>query len=306
MQHPQTAIVGRNELEVYAQSWRLALEADNHPRTTVSVYLLSVRQLNAFLASKGMPTAITSITAEHLREWQRDNLARCAPATAHLRHASMQAFFRWLVTEGELRESPLRTVPAPAVVETAVRVLTLEELSKLVAVCERDSSFLGRRDAALVRFLIDTGCRLAETTGLKVAGIDLKTGIVEVLGKGRRKRLVHLRPRTLRALDRYLRRRALQPHGDQEALWLGHKGPLQPSSVNDIIKRRAKEAGLGTDVHTHLLRHSFADQWLRNGGNEGDLMTLGGWKSARVMRRYAAGAATQRALQAHAQMEEKL
>ena len=301
-----TKILSPSELEVYADSWRVALEAEGRPHTTRRVYLLAVRKLDEYLASRGMPTGLSAITAEHVREWQRELLSRCAPGSVRLYHAALRAFFNWAVREGEVKASPLATVKPPSLPETPVRVLTLEELTALVAICEKDDSFAGRRDAALVRFLVDTGCRLAEVTGLKRDAIDMRTGIVQVMGKGHRPRLVHLRPRTLRAVDRYLRRRAFQTHADVPPLWLSRTGPLTKSGIAQIIKRRAIQAGIGADVHAHLLRHAFANEWLRAGGSEGNLMALGGWRSTTVMRRYAAAAAAERALEAHAQMEEKL
>jgi site-specific recombinase XerD len=306
MRHPTRASIEQSEVVVYAEHWRIALEAKHAPRTTINTYLLALRQFDEYLSSMGMPRVLAAITPEHVREWQRDLLGRCAPATVRLRHAALRAFFEWVITEGEVKENPLRSVQAPALADAPARVLNLEELAALVAACERDDSFEGKRDAALVRFFIDTGCRMAEVLGIKHDAVDLKTGIVSVMGKGRRPRLVHLRPRTLNALARYLRRRAFHPYANAEQLWIGHKGPLGASGVGQIIKKRARMAGLGDDVHAHLLRHSFADQWLRNGGSEGDLMTLGGWRSAAVMRRYAAGVAVDRAIEAHAQMEEKL
>jgi len=185
-------------------------------------------------------------------------------------------------------------------------VLTEDELIVLVRCCERDDSFAGRRDTALLRVFIDTGCRLAEVAGLRADSVDMKTGLVEVMGKGHRPRIVHLRPRALRSVDRYMRKRALHPHAGKPALWLGQQGGLHPNTIAQIVRRRGIQAGLGNDLHPHLLRHAFAHWFLQAGGREGDLQALGGWRSVDVMRRYAAAARADRAIAAHGAMEERV
>ena len=81
-------------------------------------------------------------------------------------------------------------------------------------------------------------------------------------------------------------------------LWLGKRGKMTSSGIADIVKRRAKIAGLG-NVHPHILRHTFAHHWLAEGGNETDLMRLAGWQSRTMLQRYGASAGTERAIAAH-------
>ena len=104
--------------------------------------------------------------------------------------------------------------------------------------------------------------------------------------------------RTSRALDRYLRARAKRRTAGTATLWLGHAGPMTDSGVGDVVRRRATQAGIA-DVHPHRFRHTFAHQWLAQGGNETDLMRLAGWRSRTMLERYGASAADMRARQAH-------
>ena len=79
--------------------------------------------------------------------------------------------------------------------------------------------------------------------------------------------------------------------------WLGTKGPLTESGINQILKRRGRDAGI--ELHAHMFRHSFAHQWLSAGGNEGDLQRIAGWSSPQMLQRYGRSAADQRAREAY-------
>lgn len=91
----------------------------------------------------------------------------------------------------------------------------------MLRTAERDGGFYGRRDAAIIRCFVDTGCRLSELPGLRTTDLDLDLGTVTFIGKGGGERRNPIGTKTIRAFDRYLRIRAGHRDGDIEHLWLG-------------------------------------------------------------------------------------
>jgi site-specific recombinase XerD len=179
-----------------------------------------------------------------------------------------------------------------------VPVLSIEHLKALLRTVERGGDFYGRRDAAIVRAFIDTGCRLSELSELRVGDVDLDLGTVTFIGKGGGERRNPIGTKSIRAIDRYLRIRSGHRDADSEHLWLGRSGAMTSYGIAEAVKRRAREAGIG-EVHVHQLRHSAAHYLRLAGADDDAVLRLMGWKDRSMLHRYGASAADERASEVH-------
>ncbi len=288
-----------DEILDYLRSFSVSLRAANKAPRTVTTYTLAVEQFAIFLTEHAFPTRLAEIERAHVAEhlaWLVDNRAA---ATAAQRYASLRQFFRWAVEEGELDVSPMDGLRKPKIPDTPVPILSDEELRAMLEACS-GAGFEERRDTALVRLFIDTGSRLAEIANLTLTDIDLDRQQLTTSTKGQPS-VKYFGSKTAQALDRYERARRRHRYAALDWFWLSAKGRMSASGVSQAMKRRSAMAGIA-HVNPHRFRHTFAHRWLAEGGSEGDLVRLMGWKDRQMLDRYGSSAAQGRARDSHARM----
>ncbi|PLZ02315.1 tyrosine recombinase XerC [Burkholderia sp. WAC0059] len=204
-------------------------------------------------------------------------LGLSARSIAH-RLSAWRAFYRWLAGRVELEANPVAAVRAPRRAKTLPKALSVDDATALMEAPVAETAE-GLRDHAMLELFYSSGLRLAELVGLDVqyakqdgyesAGwLKRDAAEVEVLGKGKRRRIVPVGSKALAALDAWIAvRHALVRH-DPQPLFLSARGNrMAPGVVRERIKRAAVAAGVPANVHPHVLRHSFATHLLQSSGD---------------------------------------
>ncbi|MGA7416409.1 MAG: tyrosine-type recombinase/integrase [Acidimicrobiales bacterium] len=301
----RTATPRTVSIDTMSKSLQRTLRAEGKSEKTVYSYALSVRLLSEFLDERGRELTI-NVSKDDLRDFITEQATRRklpngkmggSPATAMVRFKSLQQFFRHCVEEEELDVSPMAGMRAPKVEHDPVPIVPDDVLARLVK-ARAGKTLEDRRDTAIFRVFLDTGCRLSEVTNLRVSDVNLDNQTIQVLGKGNRVRHVTFGMKAAQAIERYLRlleRERPEMIAEPDSwLWVGRQGRMTTSGITDILHRMCDDAGVPR-LHWHQLRHTFAHEWLAKGGNEGDLMSLAGWQSRSMLDRYAKSAQVERA-----------
>jgi len=190
------------------------------------------------------------------------------------RISELRSFCRYLVREGMLDRNPIRTIYSPKVPKRLPNYLDLYEVEALLAAPDAMDP-QGQRDLAILEVLYASGLRVSELVGLNLRNVDLQHGELRVWGKGAKERVALLGEPACRALRRYIREgrpELIKGNRETNALFLNRLGSrLSTRSVNNILDRYAKLAGLERRVTPHVMRHTFATHLLDGGA---DLRTV--------------------------------
>jgi site-specific recombinase XerD len=297
----------------------LTLRSEGKSPKTVEFHGGNLRRLIWFAGHSGWPEDIRQIgqwrvkeflvyVAESTDRWglqgngAESSRPRASYNTTWHYYVSLRVFFGWAVKEGFLDKSPVDGVklkrPSPPVVEP----YTPAQIQSLLKVCdwdyEHNARFLASRNRAIVLTLLDTGLRLGELVGIRMQDIDRDRGLITVVGKGRKERVVRVGQVCQKALWRYLIQRG---EASSPSLWLTEeRRRLTGKAVQDMMRRLRKRAGLGeVQGLVHKFRHTFALQFLRADRNTFNLQHLLGHSTLEMTKRYVQTLGMQDALDAH-------
>ncbi len=238
-------------------------------RHTLSAYETDLRVFAAWLAlrEKTLLCAhradILGYLAEKMGEGkQARSLARMLSAA--------RRFYGWLVLHGELALDPTLDVPPPGIGRPLPKSLSEDDVVRLITAPPTDTP-LGLRDRAMLETLYATGLRVSELISLSIGQMRLSSGVVRVLGKGRKERLVPLGDEAVHWIEQYLaeaRPVLLEGLGDCAALFVTRRGAGMTRQMFWILlKRYAQQAGVQMDLSPHTLRHAFATHLLNHGAD---------------------------------------
>jgi len=242
---------------------------DGLARTTLDSYRSDLGRLALWLATHShealldcRDTTLTGFIAD---------LSRTTRATSQARYLStLRRFYRWQLGRGRIFADPTLKLANPARPSRLPKVMSEKQVDHLLAAPDLDTP-LGLRDRAMLETLYATGLRVSELVNLKIHEVGFNEGVIRVLGKGSKERLVPLGEVAIDWLQRYLdeARNDILKNQQSEALFVtGRGGAMTRQAFWQLIKRYALQAGIDpAKLSPHVLRHAFATHLLNHGAD---------------------------------------
>ena len=241
-------------------------------KNTLSAYTRDLADAAGFLAGGGRDLA--SASAEDVEAYFAALGARgLSPATAARRRAAVRQFYRFVLGEGWRADDPSRRVEAPKKGRSLPKVLSREEMDRLIAAASARDGAQGLRLGCMVELAYASGLRISELTGLTLAALARDPAYLIVKGKGGKERLAPLNETARAAVKAYLEvRPRFLPPKDKANPWLfpsrGKGGRLTPRRFAQLLDEAAADAGIDpARVSPHVLRHAFATHLLEGGAD---------------------------------------
>ncbi|MFC1868605.1 site-specific tyrosine recombinase XerD [Thermodesulfobacteriota bacterium] len=183
--------------------------------------------------------------------------------------SAMKMFFRFLVSDGKIKESPARLLESMKLPHRLPEILTRDEVDLLLDQPDISGS-LGQRDKAMLELLYATGLRVSELIGLRLVNINLEAGYVRTIGKGSKERIVPMGDKSMEALKYYIsngRAELLRGRSFPYLFVNSRGGSISRQGFWKIIKKYGIMAGIKKKITPHRLRHSFASHLLEGGAD---------------------------------------
>ena len=291
------------------EGFLLAKSAEGKSHYTIRNYTLDLNRLTSFLGDDPPFTAITTDDLRRFLSYLQDEYVpdpqnssrRLSAKTVRNTYITLSSFWTWAEKEFEARHV-VRPIAIPEAPEKVIEPLTREEVEALLDACKYTKPWENRpgtrtrratyiRDRAIVLFLLDTGVRAQEFCEVTIGEANLKTGKVKVagkaLGRGSKERIVYLGKSARRATWRYLQTREWRRPDDPLFATGSDERQFERNVLRRLLNRMGERAGLSKSVYPHRFRHTFAINFLRNGGNLFELQRLLGHTSLKMVMRYA-------------------
>lgn len=239
----------------------------NYSAHTILNYKLDLEDFAGFIGS----TEIEQIDYLYLRKYLAELKERgLASRSIARRISTLRSFFKFLTREGYLKSNPILSVSSPKLDKHLPLFMTEEEVVKLIesAFMKEGTGVRGLRDRAILETFYSTGLRISELVSLNIRDFDFISGIIKVMGKGKKERIVPIGEVAIAALRKYLKARKKE----SEAVFLNKNGGrITARGVRGIVDKYINRAGISPGVSPHTLRHSFATHLLNRGA---DLRTV--------------------------------
>ena len=243
---------------------------------SIEAYIRDVSKFVEFLALREYELNYKEIELTHLQEFiHYVNELGLQPRSQARVISGLKAFFKYLMVEDLLDESPAALLEAPRLDRKIPHVLTPDEINLIISALQfEQNEYIKIRNVAMLETLYACGLRVSELTGLRISNLYLDIGFIKILGKGNKERLIPIGESARSAISIYLDhhdgrqslKRIHQEHAD--ILFLNRRGKqLTRVMVFTIVKKLAGLAGIKKKVSPHTFRHSFATHLIEGGAD---------------------------------------
>ena len=233
---------------------------------TLQAYRSDLYAFNTWLTRRGL--SLYGAGATDLLAYMAQQ-GTASVRTSARRLSSLRRLYQHLAREGKVASDPSAIIEAPRLGRPLPKSLTEAEVELLLDTPDTQST-IGLRDRTMLEVLYATGLRVSELVGLRLDQVNLRQGVVRVVGKGNKERLVPLGEEALQWLERYLReaRPGLYRGRPDATLFPSSRGQLmRRQTFWHAVKRYALQAGIGKSLSPHVLRHAFATHLLNHGAD---------------------------------------
>jgi integrase/recombinase XerC len=252
---------------------------------TLKAYRKDLEMFREFiLREQGADASVESVTHLAIRRYLALLHKEHKKSSIGRKLAAIRAWYKYLLREGKVRKNPAELVSTPKKEKKVPFHLNIDEVTALVE-APRGKDILSTRDRVILETLYSSGIRVSELTGLNVGDMDMDGGVVRVLGKGGKERIVPLGRHAAAAISAYLASRN-QPPLDAPFLLNARGGRLTSRSVARIIDKYILKLAAMKKISPHTLRHTFATHMLEGGADLRAIQELLGHASISTTQKY--------------------
>lgn len=267
-------------VSITIQNFLLERRAARYSPNTLRCYRVTFDKMVAYFGD----IAIKQITRIEIVEFL-DKQENVSAKTLRNYHSDLSALWQWAVQRGLCDENIIRSIRAPIAEKKEVIPFERAEIIALInQTVQSPNQVIALRNKAMLYILLDTGVRASELCGLKTQDINQVTMHITVFGKGRKERRIPISETTLSSIKNYLQERTGK--SDWVFTTLNNR-PADRNRLADILEAIGNRAGVA-HVHPHRFRHTFAIQFLRNGGSIYSLQRILGHTTLDMVKRYLA------------------
>ncbi len=270
----------------------------NASRHTITSYLTDLDQFSKFLTETGHACdkdgaiQLEKVDRMAIRSFMSHLYKKSnSGATMCRKLAALSSFFQFCCREGDLKLNAAKAIPAPKKIGKLPVFLTVDEMFRLLDLPVKNT-FIGTRDRAMLEVFYCAGIRVSELTGLRLETLQLDDGVIKVMGKGKKERMLPLGPSAVKTLNDYLvfreqKLKGVKAETPPDEVFLNARGQgLTTRGVRKIVDKYTRQNGFSFPISPHSIRHSFATHMLEGGADLRSIQEMLGHSSLSTTQKY--------------------